>query len=257
LLHSLPNFSKAVTCLALNSSRNELWTGSLDHHLKTFDLSSYKVLSTTKYPAPLLSLGISDDSKTWAVGMSNGLLSVHHEPTKASSVEATTSFKRGSWAYFMRGSLYQGTDEQVKIKATKSKKLAKYDYYLKTFQYANALDNVIENKSAVLITSVLRELVHRDGLMTALGGRDEKTLEPIIAFLCRYMDHPKYASLLMDVTLMILEMYKGVMTRSMVISDLLMKLRQKVKQELMVQQKMMQVTGIMESLFSHTALLKN
>jgi hypothetical protein len=45
-------------------------------------------------------------------------------------------------------------------------------------------------------------------------------------------------------------MYGNVMTRSILISQLLIKLKQKVKQEIKVQEKMMQVAGLLESLFS-------
>ena len=38
---------------------------------------------------------------------------------------------------------------------------------------------------ADVVTSLLREMMLRDGLEIALGGRDEESLEPILLFLIR------------------------------------------------------------------------
>jgi U3 small nucleolar RNA-associated protein 15 len=192
--------------MTLDESKNELITCSLDHHLKSIDLKDYKVSYSHKYPAPILSVGVSQDSKTWVVGMSNGLLSIRHQPTKTLE-QKDEKLRRGSQKYFMRGGLYKGEVEEIKIVASKTKKVSKHDYYLKSFQYGNALDCVLSTMSAVLVTSMMRELIHRDGLVIALGGRDEKSLVPIMKFLLKHVDHPKHASLLIDVSNRILGIY--------------------------------------------------
>lgn len=50
--------------------------GSLDGHVKVFELNDFKVTSASKYPAPVLSMGISPDCSLLAVGMADGMLSV-------------------------------------------------------------------------------------------------------------------------------------------------------------------------------------
>ena len=40
----------------------------------------------------------------------------------------------------------------------------------------------------------------RQGLVRALVGRAEGTLEPVLAFLARHIADPRYASLLIDVS---------------------------------------------------------
>lgn len=56
---ALSNHQKAVTSLAFDSTANRLLTGGLDHMAKVYDVSTYKVLHTMRYPAPILCLAIS------------------------------------------------------------------------------------------------------------------------------------------------------------------------------------------------------
>ncbi len=89
LLKRLTNFQKTVTCVRLSpcagpaaSAAPRLLAGSIDHHVKVFELDSFKVTHVSRYPAPVLSLGLSPDCSLLAVGMSDGTLSVrkHAKP---------------------------------------------------------------------------------------------------------------------------------------------------------------------------------
>ena len=56
---ALSNHQKTVTSLAFDSNACRLLTGGLDHMVKVYDVSSYKVVHTMRYPASILCLGIS------------------------------------------------------------------------------------------------------------------------------------------------------------------------------------------------------
>ena len=56
---ALSNHQKTITALAFNASASRLLTGSLDQMVKVYDVSSYSVVHTMRYPAPLLCLAIS------------------------------------------------------------------------------------------------------------------------------------------------------------------------------------------------------
>jgi U3 small nucleolar RNA-associated protein 15 len=127
----------------------ELLAGSLDHHLKAYSLTDYKVVHSHKYSAPLLSVDVSPNGSTLAVGMSNGLLSLEPNKKAAGAVKTQNAWltnpssaapRRGSRAYFMRGSSYDGKDEDLFLNSSRRRKLASYDKYLKSFQYGAALD---------------------------------------------------------------------------------------------------------------------
>ena len=54
------------------------------------------------------------------------------------------------------------------------------------------------------VYSLLQELARRDGLSVALSGRNEEELFPILKYLARFMTHPQYAPLLLDVCTMVI-----------------------------------------------------
>ena len=58
-MRAMSNHQKTVTSLAFNSNASRLLTGSLDHMVKVYDIGTYKVVHTMRYPAPILSLAVS------------------------------------------------------------------------------------------------------------------------------------------------------------------------------------------------------
>ena len=64
-VRALSNHQKTITALAFNGSANRLLTGSLDHMVKVYDISTYQVVHTMRYPAPILCLAIS--VRIWVV----------------------------------------------------------------------------------------------------------------------------------------------------------------------------------------------
>jgi len=56
---ALSNHQKTVTAMAFNSNAGRLLTGGLDHMVKVYDTSTYNVVHTMRYPAPILCLAIS------------------------------------------------------------------------------------------------------------------------------------------------------------------------------------------------------
>lgn len=59
LLAKLCQHHKTVTCLCLGSGNKRLLSGSLDRHVKIYDISSYQVVHTLDYPNAVLSLDVS------------------------------------------------------------------------------------------------------------------------------------------------------------------------------------------------------
>jgi U3 small nucleolar RNA-associated protein 15 len=58
-LKAISNHQKTVTSLTFNADASRLLTGGLDHMVKVYDVSNYKVVHTMRYPAPILCLAIS------------------------------------------------------------------------------------------------------------------------------------------------------------------------------------------------------
>ena len=56
---ALSNHQKTITAMAFNGSTSRLLTGGLDQMVKVYDVSTYKVVHTMRYPAPVLCLAVS------------------------------------------------------------------------------------------------------------------------------------------------------------------------------------------------------
>jgi U3 small nucleolar RNA-associated protein 15 len=74
---------------------------------------------------------------------------------------------------------------------------------LRKFEYSKALDQVLKpyvmRKHPEYTYSVLRELKRRNGLKTAIGGRDEKNLVPLLQYLLRNLADSKFSNFLIEV----------------------------------------------------------
>jgi len=96
-----------------------------------------------------------------------------------------------------------------------------------------------------VIAALLEEMVARgdDALKAALGGRDDSSLEPLMAFLIKYVTVPKYSKLLVRICEKVLTMYTRVLGQSPIIDDLIFRLHAAVKKELELQVKLLQLNG--------------
>ncbi|KAF9358285.1 snoRNA-binding rRNA-processing protein [Mortierella sp. AD094] len=253
-MHSLSNHQKTVTSMCFDHSHSRLLTGSLDQHVKVYNVQDYSVVHSVKYPAPVMSVALSPDDTHLVAGMAGGLLSIRQRVVKTAEVQTRRAQEEqtrgGSYKYFVRGQKAAGEGDFT-VESQKKRRLREYDRYLKAFQYGNALDACLRtNQPAVTTVSLIQELVHRDGLRQALSGRDDISLEPLAQFLVRNINNPRYTSLLVDVTMIMIDMYTAVLGQSPLIDELFMRLRAKVKLEIAFQKQLLSVVGSMEMLFA-------
>ncbi|KAJ2800064.1 U3 small nucleolar RNA-associated protein 15 [Coemansia guatemalensis] len=87
-------------------------------------------------------------------------------------------------------------------------------------------------------------------LVGALAGRDELSLDPIVRFLVKFIDHPRYTSVLVTVAETLLDIYDDLLYQSTRIAELVMRLRAKVRLELRLQQDMTMLLGSMDMLMA-------
>jgi len=59
LIQTVSNHQKTITSLCFDSQRTRLFTGSLDQHVKVYDVHDYKVIYNFKHPAPVLTVACS------------------------------------------------------------------------------------------------------------------------------------------------------------------------------------------------------
>ncbi|KII95153.1 hypothetical protein PLICRDRAFT_96605 [Plicaturopsis crispa FD-325 SS-3] len=259
---ALSNHQKTVTSLAFDSSAGRLLTGSLDQMVKVYDVGSYKVVHTMRYPAPILCLAVSPDETHIAAGMSDGTLSVRRRQPKAS--EGAASDMPFSAAALKSGqghvknktkSKPLGDANEFRVESRRKKRLREYDRLLKNFKYSAALDSVMRKQVPPTTTfSLIQELIHRDGLRSALAGRDDVLLEPILRLLVKHVTDPRFGEMVCDVAGVVIEMYSPVLGQSPLIDALFLRLRKKVAAEIRFQKELVKAKGALDMVFSSAAL---
>ncbi|EEH16967.1 hypothetical protein PABG_07054 [Paracoccidioides brasiliensis Pb03] len=183
-LHIIRSHQKTVTALSLASGGRRVVSGALDGHMKVFETTGWNVVGGSKYPSPILSLGVittghDREDKHIAVGMQSGLLSIRtrisgaqkvRERERAREMQALLDGKldehdkrvtklqkkkRGrGWEKRLRGMDFIGEGVDIVIDAQdpasashKRKREQPWELDLRKGRYAAALDAVLSRSS--------------------------------------------------------------------------------------------------------------
>jgi len=256
---ALSNHQKTVTALTFNANADRLLTASLDQMVKVYDVSSYKVVHTMRYPAPLLCLAISPDETHILGGMSDGTLSVRRRQPKATKAQGEQLNSSDVYADIpgdlrsipRRLPKAMRDAGELQMITQPVKKLKEYDKLLKAFKYSSALDTVLKKNVPPATTfSLIQELIHRDGLRIALAGRDDVLLEPVLRLLLKHVTDPRFGVLVADITGVVIDMYRPVIGQAPLIDGLFLRLRKKVAAEIRFQEEIMKVKGALAMILS-------
>ncbi|NWS40890.1 UTP15 protein, partial [Probosciger aterrimus] len=237
LLVSLKNHHKTVTCLCLNSSGQRLLSGSLDRHVKIYSTTSYKVVHSFSYAAPILSLALSVSTLEIFLGK-----------------VITDTFYITEIIYFCCLA-FQKNDFSVSKPVKRA--LRKYDKLLKSFDSSKALDAVLEPSIRLhtpeVTVAVMQELHRRGTLRSALAGRDEKQINLLLTFVARRVIEPRFTPILVTVADMITDIYQPVLGQSAIVDRQFLRLQEAIGKEIDYQGELLEVLGMMDTLFASFA----
>lgn len=247
LIGSVVKHHKTVTCLKLASDNKRLLSGSLDRHVKIYDIGSYNVVFDLEYPNAVLSLGVSRNDDVVA-GLVDGLVSVRRmtEETKPEQQEKKISYKYSSHTLVK-------VDEI--IPEQKTEKQAKHDFCLRKFQYSKALDVVlfpyVVNKTPEVTVSVLHELMRRKALHRAFQGRDTKSILQILRFFNKYITDTRFTKILIEAINIFVDVYENSITSlPSEVGVLLLNLNKTLQQEVKLIEQLGSLMGSMQLLLA-------
>ncbi|KAA1081196.1 hypothetical protein PGT21_031097 [Puccinia graminis f. sp. tritici] len=143
------------------------------------------------------------------------------------------------------------TPKTSTIQRKKKQRLQTWDKMLKAFRYGDALDSVLSSTVPPNTTfSLIRELMHRDGLHQALSGRDEVSLAPILRLISRHITDPRWFNIASDVLNCIINLYRAVLGKSQTIDALLSTISFRISDELKLHSTLFAVNGQLEMILS-------
>ncbi|CCD26398.1 snoRNA-binding rRNA-processing protein UTP15 NDAI_0H02240 [Naumovozyma dairenensis CBS 421] len=262
------NFNKSVTCLDYiqdpQSPMNQtLIASSLDGHVKVFDpADNFTVKFGWKFSSAVLSCalspGDSQGNKHLVAGLSSGLLAIRTKKkekkistnkkglTVAAANEKSNNFKR-----MMRGAEYQGDQEYIvhNDKMKQQRRLRAFERNINQFKWADALDNAfVPGMAKELTLTVLQELRKRGKIRVALYNRDESSLEPLLNWCLKGIEDVRSTIVVADWIAVVLELYGDVFESSPVLQEMIVALRDKVRQEVYKAKESQRIEGMLQML---------
>lgn len=270
LLCERGNFAKTVTCLDyvdMNSEspmRNCLLASSLDGHVKLFDpLDNFRVKFGWKFSGAVLSCALSpgeaSGNRHLVAGLSSGLLAIRTKK-KSKKLDNDTleeltvtkaPAKSNNFQRMMRGSEYKGNQEQIihNDKPRQQRKLRAFEKNMNQFKWGEALDSAfIPGMAKELTLTVLQELRKRGKIRVALYGRDESSLEPLLNWCLKGVEDVRSAPVVADWIAVVLELYGGMIEKSPVLEEMVLALRDKVRQEVHKAKEAQKIEGMLQLL---------
>ncbi|KAF6823088.1 small nucleolar ribonucleoprotein complex subunit [Colletotrichum musicola] len=286
-VHQIANHQKTVTSLSLASNGTRLVTGGLDGHVKVFETTAWNVVSSTKYPSPILSMRVlsASDSPDHAdrhlvVGMQSGVLSIR---TRLTGPEAARQKERErEMAALIAGTLdaHDARSKSLKRKAAAAKRLntigegqadvivaqdaranrSKENAWQKALRhgrYAAALDQVLDpqakDHSPLAVLTLLLALRHRSAVRDALEGRNQRTVQPVLKWTCDHIIDPRYVSVCVEVGLLLVELYAEYAGASAELFEGFRALKRRVSAEAEKAQLACETAGMVETLMMGAA----
>ena len=269
---------------AVDRTAPRILTGSLDGHVKVHELDAFGTTHSAKYPGPVMSVALSPDAETLAVGTANKFLSVRRRskpratllggddessrsqrhrggatwgvPTGSGGFVARSGNRyggrkggprrldAGSWQYFIRGQDAKAAEGDYQVQRLRRVRLKAHDKALRRFRYGEALDAALAGGRSETVAAVLEELARRGGLRTALAGRDAGGLAPVLAFAARHVANPRHTKQLAGVVRRVLDVYGGEVGASDAVDEMLRKVRDAVAERFELNQKLAELAGM-------------
>ncbi|XP_050330173.1 U3 small nucleolar RNA-associated protein 15 homolog [Bactrocera neohumeralis] len=204
LLTKISQHHKTITSLRLGSNGKRLLSGSLDRHVKIYDVATYQTVHTLDFPNAVLSLGVAPGDQTVVAGMVDGLISIQNMEIDRNKDEIT---KRST----NKPPPLTSVKVDHEIRTGDFQKLQRYDNLLRRYEYVKCLDTVMKTcfvrRNPEVTISVMQELIHRKGLHRALAGRSHEFLSRMISFICNYIGEQRFMRVMIDVAMILLDVY--------------------------------------------------
>jgi U3 small nucleolar RNA-associated protein 15 len=257
LIHEFSHHQKLVSALCFDSQQSRLLSASLDRMVKCYDVTDFQVVHSMKFPEPILCMQLSPDFSKLVVGQSTGQLIIRRRelPQENGLIESSAKKLRGgTYKYFVRGQDELPSQDDFKIEHVRKQQLRPYDAFLKKFQYHDALNAALESRNPIVVISLLDELIQRDCLGTALSGRDEVSLEPLLHFIIKQITNPHFNMLLNRVSHAVLDIYSTSVGHSVLVHQMLVSLQTKLRDEIRLQKDMFRLLGSLELLLAASQL---
>ncbi|OTF76696.1 U3 small nucleolar RNA-associated protein 15-like protein [Euroglyphus maynei] len=266
---------KTITCV--HNYGTYLLTASIDGHLKIFDFNFNVIASFSYTPSQLLSCYYN--GSYLAVGTNNGILSINKIAPQSKTTRGRSTHYGGDKVakHDDADNEEEMADEflfnnipkrKTKVKLDKKNmfivpKVAassgnqprqeKQEELLRKFKYTAALNRVMRKfaqNDSDKVVNFMQELIRRNGLRSALAGRNVPDLKRIIKFIITNLSDIRFSRILLDVSLILVNIYANDIKHIAKVRTLFKELNQRVDDEIDNLQKMSEISGQLQFLIN-------
>lgn len=271
MVFSMESHNKTVTSICVGrigkesgeeAMQNRILSVALDGYMKVFDYGKMKVTHSTRFPAPLMSVGFSPDSMTRLIGTSKGIIFAGRRKMKENVETGTGNFwqltneagkprrplRPTYFRYFHRGQSEKPSKDDYLVMRPKKVKLGEHDKLLKKFRHKEALVSVLSKKNPANTVAVMEELVARRKLLKSISNMDNEELGLLLMFLQKQSTMPRYSGLLMGLTKKVLELRAEDIGACDALKGHVRNLKRSIDEEIRIQQALQEIEGIISPL---------
>lgn len=196
LLANISQHHKTVTTLRLASNNSRLMSASLDRHVKIYDISTFKVVHNIDFPNAVLSMAISKDDDTLAVGMIDGIISIRKREKPARPVDKKTHLFK-----FAPDHIQTSIVEESK-KKDNTNKGPDSDKFLRKMEFTKALSAVLKTYVATKYpektAALIQEMLRRKVLHVAIDGLNEKDIGTLLKYFKKNIGETRFSRVIID-----------------------------------------------------------
>ncbi|KAI3971983.1 hypothetical protein MKX01_030184 [Papaver californicum] len=271
LVYAMESHNKTVTSICVSkflkdgsqeSDESRLLSVGLDGYMKVFDYSALKITHSMRYPAPLLSVGVSSDSSVRVIGTSNGVIYAGKKKNKdvdsvklgvygissVGEVPEKRALRPTNFRYFQRSQSEKPSRGDYLIKRQAKVKVTEHDKLLRKFRHKEALVSALNGKSPHDMVAVMEELVARKKLLKCVSNLDEEELGSFLNVLHKYSTVPRYAGFLIGLTKRVLQLRAEDIKSSDILKGHIRNIKRSVMEEISIQNSLQEIQGIISPL---------
>ncbi|KAL4717347.1 hypothetical protein ACJJTC_017234 [Scirpophaga incertulas] len=250
LLANISQHHKTVTSLRLATNNSRLMSASLDRHVKIYDISTFKVLHNIDFPNAILSMGISEQDDTLAVGMIDGVISIRKRDKPAVEAKQKSHFR------FAPDLVKTQTESVDIVFSNKNKEIeADVDKFIRKMEFSKALSMALKtyvaSKHPEKTAAAIQDMLRRKVLNIAIGGLNERDIGGLLKYLKRNLGETRFTRTIIDATNVFVDVFE---TQIKTFSEpnllLYTSLIQEVAQEIEVCTKICELEGAIGMLLS-------
>lgn len=223
LIASISQHHKTVTSLCLASNNTRLMSGSLDRHVKIFDIGTFKQVHNIDFPNAVLSMAISESDDTLAVGMIDGIISIRkRKDTKSEKKKGSFKFapdnfdtqkqierKRPPVDIVVKGVMQKKTKKGFNVKVAEpecEKHLRKMEFKQ---SLASALKPYCLSRTPEVTAGILQELLRRKVLHIAYLDLEERNIELLLKYFKKFLGQQLHTSVIIDAANVFIDVFEN------------------------------------------------